>query len=762
VLAVESSSAAVTASDALAGRVKAWVALTAYKAGMLVTQGGVTYTRNADGTSRAAFDATELALWTVLPAGAASAGALPFTPTGNIAATNAQAAIAEVATDAAASIGGALLGQAVGERAGVPVQPGSTPPPIGPELAVVANLKTGYSVTLPIPTLTANGTNQNSRTLIGLGNLANGDLAYRVRMNVAALPTNGWAGVLMRVVDSAGTILAGSVQQYLVTNISQMTGWYEFDFKANPAWAVGTTYLEVRLDIFNNATTGSLQVSSLSVKEIAAPQRPMLYGQFGGTSGSLPASGYAELWQPLYDPVAGLWRCVSVDLNQDSALSASLGPVNGYSNDRPFRWDRLDPDFLAATASISADTINSATILLAGSEVARSMRIGNNDQVLEVLKADGTTWELRGNTHGGETLRGTTSPNLVYEVDNGDGTWTAWGATTDGTLRSCRRFRFTFKTKLTRSAPDSDDFANVDHVATFFPDGMCRLDRTTTFLSARRIRNLFEWMSSHDLTVPQVGRIGAGTLVLDEVDVFAKVATPAAPTAAANNAAGALPAATYRYVITRLTEGGETDPSPSVTQAVTGGTSTVTLTFPAPVTGQTGWRVYGRANDATRMVLLATLQLTATTWADDYTVPAYGPAPPLVNRARRMDSPTSALDSAISDKATWGVWYDPTINLCLGNIYDRDSVLDRTGVAGTKMRLERGNGIRKNYLTVHWTGDGSPSPPDGETRLVPSGEVWTATHWAFAYVPADRNEYHREIAARATKLTALKALYPAT
>lgn len=695
-----------------------------------------------------------------------------FEPTGSIEATNVQAAIEEVATDSAQAaedaaqalddVQATALAQAFGARAGAPIPPWETPPPIGPELAVAANLRAGFNTTLPIPTLTANGSTQNNRTLINLGNLSNKDLAFRVRLNVVSIPTNGWASIKLRPVDASGNILAGAVEQMLITNVSPYfaLGVREFDFKVG-AWGAGTAYLEIRLDVFNNSSAGALQVSGLSVKEIAAPQRPMRFNQFNGTDGSLPSSGSVQVWQTLYDPVARAWRLAETQLGTDGALTAGLVNVNGYNTDRPFRFDPADPDFLAATASVSTDPVNKNEILLAAGQVVRSLRVANNDQILNVQKAAGT-YELRGNTHNGETLRSNASPNLVYEYDNGDGTWVPWTGDQVNVTRTCRKFRFTFKTKLTRSAPDSDDFANVDHVATFFPDGMMRMDRVTTFLKAMRVGMFFEWMSSHDTTIGAVGRIGGGTLVLDEVDAFVRLAVPAAPTAAANNAAGSLPAATYMYAITRLTEAGETTPSPTVTQAVTGGTSTVTLTLPASVTGQTGWRVYGRANDSSRLVLLATLPVTATTWADDYSVPAFGQPAPRVNTARRLDTATTDFDAAISDKATWAVWYDPILNMCFGNIYDRDSVLDREGVAGVKVRLERGNAIRKNYQTVHWEGDGSPVLPDGESRLVASGEVWTATHWAFAYVPADPVEYHREIAVRAANLDALADIYPAT
>lgn len=56
-------------ADPAESRIAAWQANHVYLAGTLVTQGGVTYVRTATGTSRAVFDATELATWAILPAG---------------------------------------------------------------------------------------------------------------------------------------------------------------------------------------------------------------------------------------------------------------------------------------------------------------------------------------------------------------------------------------------------------------------------------------------------------------------------------------------------------------------------------------------------------------------------------------------------------------------------------------------------------------------------------------------------------------------
>lgn len=69
-----------TAVDARVGSVgdgryvPLWQASTAYVAGQVVTANGVAISRNADGTSRANYDATEQALWTRVTAPASGAG----------------------------------------------------------------------------------------------------------------------------------------------------------------------------------------------------------------------------------------------------------------------------------------------------------------------------------------------------------------------------------------------------------------------------------------------------------------------------------------------------------------------------------------------------------------------------------------------------------------------------------------------------------------------------------------------------------------
>lgn len=89
------------------------------------------------------------------------------------------------------------------------------------------------------------------------------------------------------------------------------------------------------------------------------------------------------------------------------------------------------------------------------------------------------------------------------------------------------------------------------------------------------------------------------------------ISTPAAPTVAASNTGGSLPAATYNYAVSRLTVNGETMISGASANAVvtSGTTGKVTITFPATVTGQTGWAVHGRTYPYN---LIATTGLVAT------------------------------------------------------------------------------------------------------------------------------------------------------
>jgi hypothetical protein len=649
-----------------------------------------------------------------------------------------------------------VLGSFIGQTSGQTTEPAELPPRWGVELWALANFLSGgsYNTSALAPSLTADAGNNVSRTLVKLGNLANQDLSFRVSFDIDSIPTNGWSEISILPVDSGGNIISGAVQQ-TVANESTASGTglgipVEFDFKAG-AWAVGGTWLEIRLNTYSNASAGSLAISNVSVRQVAAPQRPMFFSVYPG----LPI----QLHTPLYDPVAGVWRMVTTAFSDDGALDRTPKDMTGYNTDRPFTVDPPDPDFLGPHLGVST-TPPLPVIALATGQVSRDLRAGNNDQIMTVKKAD-NSYELRGNVHGGETLRSGGANNKLEYDAHGNGTWATWAGT--GTrIWPCRKFRFTFNTQLQRSDAGSP-FANVDHLCTFFGDGMMRMDRTTTFLADQRVNQHFEWMSSHATSIPKVGRIGAGLIVLDEVDVFPKVATPAAPSNTGSTSGGTLAAGTRYYAVTALSEGGETKAGPTVSATNTGSTSSNALTWTA-VSGATGYKVY-RGASPTTLVHIATVAPGASPAYTDTNATATGSAPPPVNRARQLDAATTVFDSAVSDKASWAVWYDPILNMCFGNIYDRDSIAARAEVASVKVRLERGDGIMKNYLNTVMVPDGgnpdANADPGTPTRLIANGTVWTATHWAFTYVPADPVNYHLEIAARATDLSALKAAYPA-
>jgi hypothetical protein len=237
--------------------------------------------------------------------------------------------------------------------------------------------------------------------------------------------------------------------------------------------------------------------------------------------------------------------------------------------------------------------------------------------------------------------------------------------------------------------------------------------------------------------------------VFAEIDTHPLAAVPGTPGSSTSTSGGTLAAATYSYKVTALTPYGETTPSVAKTQATTGTTSTVTITWSA-VTNATGYKVYGRVAGVERHLVTLPAVLT---WTD--TGANGGNAqPPTVNTARYYDG-TTALMSAHSTDARWAVWKEPRSGWCFGNIYDSTSVLARTGVGAVRTLLERGSGIQKNYANLFWS-NGT------DVYSIPSTTVWTATHWSYTYIPENPDRYHNEIAARAANLSALRSIYPST
>lgn len=641
----------------------------------------------------------------------------------------------------------------LGQTAGVPIKPWLWSPPHWQELWATENFASGNgrnSTTLT-PSITGNGTGQNVKTTVSL-QPANtvGMTSYRLTGTLTTPPPGGTWWVTLEMTDNTSTILPGSYLQYLFNDTSpSVSGDFIFEFQFQPEWSQASSgFMTINLVVQNNVASGTLGLTNVSLREIAwvSNYRPMQY-----TSGTGENSGIS-VFATHKDPASNAWKTVKQIMNADDALTYALANVTAYPNDQPWRDHNFDPTFLSSDSNGWGSKMR-GTEELPGTNGHRSLRVNNNDQIIEVQKAD-LSWELRGNTHGGEVH--TTGP--VWEYMGHDEQWHTWATGNPGVVdvrKDCRRFRVTWPTKLTRSAPDSDDFATVTHVTNYFPDGMTRTDRTTTFTKDMVVRNVFEWMSSHDTTIQQVGRLGAGLTVIDEMDSFQHLAVPAAPTAAPTGSGGTLAADTYTYRITALTEAGETPASPTVAQATTGNTSIVTLTLPAAASGQTGWNIYGRSTGTMRQVLLASLPASATTWVDDGSIPAWGTQPPTKNTARRLDTATPGVDSAMSDHASWSAWKDLPTGWVFGHIYDRNAVLARDHIDTAKATIQAVSGIRKQYINLY--NDASPY------YTVASGTVWSATHYSYAYLPQDPDgRWEWEIALRSADLTTLASIYPAS
>lgn len=641
------------------------------------------------------------------------------------------------------SVTTAFLGTLDGE----PVKRWAPLPEFGAELWQLSQFFYAYNTTDLTPELIGTGTNQILRTAVPFANISNQDRSWRVHGNVVIA---GGAGVYgqckLRVglMYSNGSTVPGTNYQ-LVYDGHAATYPIEFDVSMEKVDAGGVVWLNFQMEMSNGVANGvgSFQLTNMSVKEIAEIQPIMHFAN----SGESPA-----LYTPSYDAFNRTWKMHRTYMHPTGALNDVLG----VNSSRVWRYGPMDP-YLIDTEQTSIES----EFLYSSTEFERSLRVGNNDQIFIVKKSTGD-WELRGNVHGGESVRSPAGTNLKYEYDvKGDGNWLPW----DGNgihLYPARKFRYTYNTQLARSAPDNDVFAHVNHVCTFFPDGVMRMDRTTTFQTNTKLAGHLEWMSSHNLETPALGRIGNGLIMQNEVDVFMKVAKPGQPTLTPATSGGSLPAATYKYVITALADGGETDHSLPQTAVVASGVAgQVTVSWSA-VTDAEGYRIYGRSNaDVGKLSLLATVG-KVTSWIDTGANPPQGIQPPTRNRARRLAVADTATQSVVSGTASWATWYDPIVGLCLGNIYDREALAARPGVSGLRVRLEKAPGIRKNYIDVIMTGDNAEIHPDGQpTQTVLAGTSWTATHWAFCYAPADIAEYHQEIAARAADLSVLKTMYPA-
>jgi hypothetical protein len=589
----------------------------------------------------------------------------------------------------------------------------------------------GLNVTLTMPSTVAQ---QQNETRVNVPALDNLDTAYRLVFDLDAtgVPSGSYRAEL-RITSPTGVIVTGSTAQILFDINALQSGRIITEVKPQAAGLI-TLYVVMG----NNCPAGSvLKLTNISLRQVGELRPALRVGElYDGGAGN----GQTTTLVPLRAARYPYHRSAVIGTGPDGAITS--GALTGASfypvaNSQAPRYALPDP------LMVTANTDGSRSTQFVGTPT--SLRVTNNDQVMNVEQATHPgVYELRCNTHGGETLR---AGYPAYALDRGDGAFVT-NTMVGKSWRDARRFRCDYNTQIQRS-DESTPYANVDHRVTIFGDGVTRMDRTTTFLKAVNIQHLFEWMSSHDIYTPRVGRIGNAAQVLDEMDTYVKLAAPI-PSVSTATTGGLLPAATNSYLLATLTVLGESTPSTAATVASTGTTSANTVTWTA-VTNATGYRIYGRVGG--KEVLLGTVGPNVTSFIDDGTAVASG-LPPKVNTARLYGAGTpgfTAFDSAVSSAATWAVHYDPNADICFGNIIDRDALTARGQTYTT--RLEQGSGIAKNYWDLN--------QPGGVLAVAP-GTVWTVTHWCSIYTPTDPLRYHDELAGLARNLDALKAAYPAT
>jgi hypothetical protein len=647
----------------------------------------------------------------------------------------------------AAAVDGATLGEAFGRRNGQVISPWAPETPIGPEMWQVGNFQVGgpYNSSTVSPSLTANGTSNNFvRTRIGsLMPSANRDYSYRLEFDYAITVPSGWAGISVLLTDSGGTILAGSAQQYLATVSSvKQSGHIIFEFMPQFDFA----WFELRLESQNNAPSGTVSISNVTLRNVGSVRRPMLITTDFGNTQTL------NVFQQHRDVPTRSWKVQRHDFGFDG----TAGPycpihIQSYSGDQAWNGARPDPEFVNTGLSVGNDPQSPD---VAGKSYIQA-RANNNDQIWQVVTPGGpfAGTALYGNVHGGEYPRA--GGTATVKVDKGAGFVTYTPAKA---LEACRRVQFFLPTEYRRTSDGITPFANVDRTITMFPDGIVRVDRTSTILSQQTFGNLFEWLTSHDsVSTPVLARVGQGLTVVGDTDFHALIAAPTI-TPSTSPTGGALAAATYSYRVTSITVAGESTPSTAATQTTTGSTSTVALSWPA-VANATGYRIYGRTSGFERLV--ATVGPSAINWVDDGSGVAGTQSPPQVNTARRLGVCSSVQAAEVSGTATWSAFFEPRYGWCYGNIYDTEAVLSRPEVASVRTRVYNG----KNYMNIWWkspTFSASVGDTNFGLKVIPAGTVWSATHYYMTWRPGDATDWHKEIAIRAANYSALATLYPTT
>lgn len=621
-----------------------------------------------------------------------------------------------------------------GSQAGQILPAWNTVKTFGPERWTTANMHASGVQELA-PSITANGSPQEKIVYLKMDGFNNNGLdPWRLEFDVEA-PSSGWASVFLALQQANQTNLSGTADQYVITHESpSRTAHVVVDFQV-PNFDAAFTYLKVRLKVENNVTSGQiLRMTNVSLKRIPRVVPPLLvsYGFSPGTPG---------VWIR-HTNARGVRKTTKTILNEGGIAS-----TDAFNTWTPWRWSLPDPSFLDASGVYDGK---------AGSDETKTgiysdpLNVGNNDQILSVETNTPGTFELRGNVHGGEAPQ---AGSPVYKVDEGKGAglvvWNPGSAL--GFLKPCRRYQVKWDTSLTRTG-DSTPFALVSHLTTVFDDGMMRTDRSTTFPKAAVIGDNFEWMSSHKLSPLWLGRIGKGQTVIGDVDTRGLLSAPAQPNGTGSTSGGTLPAGTRYYYVTAVTKYGETPVSPVRSVATTGSTGSVTLTWTV-ITGVEYMRVYRATSSTATPLLVATVPVANGTYTDTGAVVPTTP-PPLTNTAYTTIATRREVQAS---DATWSVWYDPDVDLCYANIFDRDALLARAGVQAATTRLQMVPGsITKEYINAVWSGE------SGTIAVGPGTAAWDVTHWTYIYSPNDPVNYHREVADKAANLGALKAMYPAT
>lgn len=694
---------------------------------------------------------------------------------------------------------------------------------IGPELWALANMSTGSAGghtgqnTTLTPSVTGNGTAHSVYTRFNVG-LFDGagqvQETFRFDYTINSSAPSGWAYIAIRGINNSGTITGTEVYLWGAGDGQVSNYRSAIDFTLPPT---GATFIEVEVGMANNVPSGTLALSNVSLRQVAAARPSLNVSWFGSSLGPNGHTGYAVCDVPVYDPVTRAMQWVRKQFGNDGQLQVSpMNMTSGqiYANNY----------VLPSTTSVGAAC--TSNFMPGGS---RNLHVGNDGQIMGVVKGDGST-ELRCNTHGGEwgrrvravtdgVINGTTTltsatanfssadvdapialstgmptsglvyissvtnsttvvlsqaatatatgvtvgignfaSNFVFEMDFGDG---AWVPLTDGQrTHACRRFRVTCRTEVQRSDAAAP-FANVDNTFTVYDDGTVRFDRKITFLAAQQMYQWFYFMHSFDTNVLEPGRLGFGQQVITPgFDTRQYLNTPAAPTAANSSTGGTYGALTRTYSVTAVTPQGETLQSPTVTSTTSSGTTnSFTVTMPSSQSGQTAWGIY----DTTGR--LAVIPVSQTTWTD--TAPTYSTTKAPVASGATVLPGAQQYTRVVSDRADWAAFYDADVSgVVFGTITDRDNALTYPGAVVLTAELDSHPGVMKNYfILMDGTGNlltSNPADYGTYRQLIPSGTVLQTTAYSFTYAPADRPNWHREIAARGQGFKQFNQVYPST